>query len=146
MNKDEWHAVLATEPATSNQRGAIMREFGRLGFGEGDRTERLAACAALLGLDELDTTGDLTMGQAGQLVGTLMRFADRGELTAAAYPPGGGSADGSGQPAGRVAHWELIRAIAVALAGIPVLTRADPRKGDQGDGTGPGTGQDRGTP
>jgi len=144
MNLDEWHAVLATEPATSNQRGAIMREFGRLGFGEEDRAERLAACAALLGLDELDTTGDLTMGQAGQLVGTLMRFADRGELTAAAYLADAGSADGSGQPAGRVALRDLIRAIAVAYAGMPALTRADPR--DQGDGTGPGTGQDRGTP
>jgi hypothetical protein len=34
----------------------------------------------MLGLDELETTADLTMGQAGQLVGGLARFADRGEL------------------------------------------------------------------
>jgi len=37
MTRDEWNKVLATEPARSNQRGAIMREFERLGFGDADQ-------------------------------------------------------------------------------------------------------------
>jgi hypothetical protein len=77
---DEWHAVLATELATPNQRGAIMHEFGRLGFGEGDRAERLAICAALAGLENLDSTADLTMGQAGQVYRALLDIGDRAEL------------------------------------------------------------------
>lgn len=81
MTRDEWNHVLATERATSNQRGAIMREFGRLGFhDERDRAERLGICTALLGLDELGSTSDLVMGQAGQLVNILQNVRDRGEL------------------------------------------------------------------
>jgi hypothetical protein len=84
MMLDEWHAVLATAPATPNQRGAIMREFERLGFGEADRAERLAICAALAGLENLGSTADLRMGEAGQVYRVLLAVGDRGELLAAA--------------------------------------------------------------
>jgi hypothetical protein len=80
----EWHQVLATAPATPNQRGAIMGEFERLGFEEADRAERLAICAALAGLENLGSTADLTMGQAGQLYRMLLDIGDRDELLAAA--------------------------------------------------------------
>ena len=80
MNRDEYLEMLATEPATPNQRGAIMGEFARLGVT--DRGERLAACAALLGLGELGSTADLVMGEAGRLVNLLQRLRDRAELLA----------------------------------------------------------------
>lgn len=76
--------MLATEPATPHQRGAVLREFERLGFDEAGRAERLAVCAALLGLDELGSTTELVMGQAGQLVNMLQRVRYRAELPAAA--------------------------------------------------------------
>lgn len=78
MTRDEWIQVLDSEPATPNQRGALMRECERLGLT--GRAERLAVLAGLLGADELDTTGDLTMGQAGQLVGILHRAGGLAEL------------------------------------------------------------------
>lgn len=78
MTREEWLAVLDSEPATPNQRGAIMRECNRLELV--DRDERLAVLAAMLGLDGLASTGDLTMGQAGQLVNALQRTRDRAEL------------------------------------------------------------------
>lgn len=98
MNRDEWNHVLDTESLTSNQRGAIMREFDRLGIR--DRAERLRICASLLGLAELGSTSDLVMGQAGQLVDVLQRTADRAALRqAAAAPSSGGtqSAEHDGQ-------------------------------------------------
>jgi hypothetical protein len=55
-----------------------MRECDRLGLD--DRAERLAVCAALLGVDELGSTRDLVMGQAGQLLNILQRTRDRGDL------------------------------------------------------------------
>jgi hypothetical protein len=85
MNRDEWNQVLETEPATPNQRGAIMDHFRRLGFHpQRDRAERLATCAALLDLDALGSTAELTMGQAGRLVHILQRTPGRAELAAAA--------------------------------------------------------------
>lgn len=78
MNVDDWHAHLAAAPVTVNQRGRIAAECQRLGLT--DRAERLELLAALAGLDELDTTADLTQGQAGQLCGILLRTRDRGEL------------------------------------------------------------------
>jgi hypothetical protein len=71
-----------------------MRECDRLGLD--DRAERLAVCAALLGVDELGSTGDLVMGQAGQLVNTLRIIRDRAELpdvTAAAVDDDEGQDD-----------------------------------------------------
>jgi hypothetical protein len=80
MTRDEYLKVLATERATPDQRGAVMREFSRLGFGENDRAERLAVCALLLGLSEVDSTRDLTMGQAGYLVRLLGACTSRAAL------------------------------------------------------------------
>lgn len=96
MNRDEWNDLMATERITRNQRGAIMREFDRLGFHyKRDRADRLAVCAALLGIDGLDSTDDLTQGQAGQLVNALQRTATRAELPRIVTAP---VADGT-QPA-----------------------------------------------
>jgi len=86
MKLDQWHEVLATEPATANQVGAIHQEFMRLGFAETERAERLAASAALLQLPELRSTSDLTRGSAGYLLRMLQGFRDRGELAAAHRP------------------------------------------------------------
>jgi hypothetical protein len=86
MTRDEWNLVLATEPATRHQRGAIMREFERLGFGEADRAERLAICARIAGLETLGSISDLTMGQAGQLVHALMDCTSRADLPAPGEP------------------------------------------------------------
>jgi hypothetical protein len=94
MRLDEWHAVLATEPATPYQRGAIMGEFERLGYGRADRAERLAVCAALLDLDDLGSTAHLVMGQAGQLYRLLLGIAGRAELLAAAGLDGEDQAPG----------------------------------------------------
>jgi hypothetical protein len=92
MTRDEWNAVLATEPATPAQRGAIMGEFGRLGFGAHDRDQRLATAAAILGLDTLGSVRDLVMGDAGRLLHILRRTRDRSELSALASSaePGAG--------------------------------------------------------
>jgi hypothetical protein len=84
MNQDEWHAMLATEPASSTQVGAVRGEFARLGFRQADRAERLAVSAALVGRDRLESTADLVMGEAGQLIKALRQFRDRDELATAA--------------------------------------------------------------
>ena len=82
MKRDEFVRMLAAEPATPNQVGAIRGEFRRLGL-DGDRSARLAAAAALLGLDSLSSSTDLTMGQAGHLVKTLRSLTGAGQLAAA---------------------------------------------------------------
>lgn len=80
MNLDQRHAMLATEGATVNQCGAIIRECARLGIT--DRAERIALCATLTGLDTLDSTRDLTEGQAGRLVKLLAGLDQPGALVA----------------------------------------------------------------
>lgn len=84
MKLDGRRHVQATTPATPNQVGAIRRECERLGFTEAERAGRLAICAALAGLEQLGSTADLTMGQAGQLLRALLDLGDRDELRAAA--------------------------------------------------------------
>jgi hypothetical protein len=164
VNREEYLAMLAAEPATPHQRGAILREFERLGFDDADRAERLAVCAALLELDELGSTADLLMGQAGQLVNMLQRTRHRAELpdaTAVADEPAGeddragdGRADaGDGQgdehasedqpPAARLTVAEVIaRMIARWLAAF-----ADPAAAHRSDAPvgkpDPGHRQDR---
>lgn len=91
MTRDEYLAMLATEPATSKQVGAILAEFDRLGVA--DRTERLAITAALLDLEDLGSTTDLVMGDAGRLVAMLRSIQDRGELPDLAAPADDGQAD-----------------------------------------------------
>ena len=125
MTRDEWNQVLATEPATSNQLGAIMREFTRLGFGDADRAERLAVCAELLELDELGSSGDLTMGQAGMLVNVLQHTrtaAELADITAApddphdqAAEPDFGDADEDRTGSERVTWPEAIARIAAVI-------------------------------
>src|ERR1017187_8637887 len=90
MTRDELNEMLATEPATRNQVGAIHREFERLGFREKDRAERLAVSAAMIELGSLGSTRDLTMGQAGCLVCLLLVTGERSELTAPGRPARGG--------------------------------------------------------
>jgi hypothetical protein len=82
MTLDEWHQVLATEPATPRQLGAVLHQFERLGYQDNrwDRPARLAAAAALLHLGQLDSTRQLTMGQAGQLLHALQGFRSRAQL------------------------------------------------------------------
>lgn len=78
MTRDEYLAMLESDPVTPGQRGAIMRECDRLGLT--DRAERLAILAELLDLDALGSTGELTMGQAGKLVNVLQNTRDRADL------------------------------------------------------------------
>jgi hypothetical protein len=78
MNRDEYLHVLATEPATTAQVGAVIGEFDRLGVV--DRAERLAISAELLGLEELGSTTDLVMGDAGRLVNLLRSTRNRAAL------------------------------------------------------------------
>ncbi|MGA2828448.1 MAG: hypothetical protein ABSF03_20280 [Streptosporangiaceae bacterium] len=82
MTRDEFVRMLATEPTTPNQIGAVHGEFRRLGL-DVDRPARLAAAAALLGLDSLRSSRDLSMGQAGYLIQTLRGLAGGGDLAAA---------------------------------------------------------------
>lgn len=111
MIRDEWNAVLAAEPATPNQRGAVMREFGRLGFGDADRAERLAVCAGMLGLAELGSTRDLTKGQAGYLVRLLGRCGSRADLPA----QGAGNSPRNSAPPRPCRCQVIIAELAVAL-------------------------------
>jgi hypothetical protein len=143
---EDWHEVLASEPTTSNQRGAIMREFGRLGFGEDDRAARLAASAALLELDELDTTSDLTMGQAGQLIRVLRQYAHRGELPEASSAVTAGSAGAPARPGGGMRLSELVRTLTVAYARLWLSARPDEHRSKDGDGSEPGPGAAVGKP
>jgi hypothetical protein len=78
VTRDEYLEMLATEPATATQVGAIIGEFRRLGID--NRDERLAISAELLELGGLGSTTDLVMGQAGRLVDMLRRTAGRAEL------------------------------------------------------------------
>lgn len=82
MTLDEWYAYISAAPATSYQRGRIMAECSRLGIG--DRAERLAICAQIAGLGELDSTRDLVWGDAGRIVRVLLDAGDRAELLDAA--------------------------------------------------------------
>jgi len=115
MNLEEWREVQATEPATPKQVGAIRGQFMRLGFGEADRAGRLAICAALAGLDQLRSTCDLTIGQAGQLYRRLDGIGSRGELLAAAgldeHDQGQAAEPGAGRERGRSAGPTLAEAV-----------------------------------
>lgn len=83
----EYRARLDREPLTSNQLGRIHREFERLGFTPADRAERLRITATLARVPgQLATTKDLTMGQAGRVVGLMTGCGTAGELYALTEP------------------------------------------------------------
>src|SRR6266516_3778955 len=68
----EYRHRLAVEPLTEAQLGAIHGEFRRLGFHvRYDRPERLRLTAELAGTPVVDTTNDLTMGEAGRVIRAL---------------------------------------------------------------------------
>lgn len=79
----EYRARLDREPLTGNQLGAIHREFYRLGFHvTADRAERLRLTAELARVPSIESTKDLTMGQAGRVVGLLTGCGTARELYA----------------------------------------------------------------
>jgi hypothetical protein len=131
MTRDEWNAVLATEAATPAQRGAIMGEFGRLGFGAHDRDQRLATAAAILGLDTLGSIRDLVMGDAGRLLHILQRTRDRSELSALASSAERGAGDVAPGHEGTLSG-ALIRVLAAVWPGIQALTGAGTATGKPG--------------
>jgi hypothetical protein len=125
MNLTDWHGVLATEPATRNQVGAIHGKFRDLGFRPGrDRDDRLAYTAALAGLDQLDSSSQLTQGEAGRVVGQLRECATASEAFDRAWP---------GAPILRpVTLWpETVAALAVALYGMSKRRPVIPAGGGQ---------------
>jgi hypothetical protein len=97
-----------TDPLTRTQLGAVHGEFERLGFGRADRAERLEISAAVAGYPgKLATTKDLTMGEAGRLIGVLRQCDDIADLIDPDESPP------AGPPA---APWhEAVAAFAVAL-------------------------------
>lgn len=91
----QYRARLATEPLTLTQLGAIHGEWRRLGLC--DRAERLQLSAAIARTAAIGSTKDLTLGEAGRLVGQLRRCATLADARAlAGLRPVAGSAGGSG--------------------------------------------------
>jgi hypothetical protein len=138
MDRDEYLAMLAIESATPNQRGAIMREFGRLGFHpRRDRAKRLAVCARLLGLDSLESTAGLTQGQAGQLVNALQQVRDPSELPDLATAPRRGQ-DHPGPEGETTEHGNAERAtwLDVIARLVVVWIASEKKKKDTRTGTG----------
>lgn len=77
-----------TDPLTATQLGAVHGEFERLGAGSGDRHNRLIISALLAEYPgELESTKDLTMGQAGRLIGALRGCGTAADLVALIEPP-----------------------------------------------------------
>jgi hypothetical protein len=77
----------AQGPLTTNQLGAIHREFYRLGFHiKADRAERLRLTAILAESEPISSTKELTTGQAGRAVGLLTGCRTTRDLYALAEP------------------------------------------------------------
>jgi len=108
VTRDEWNAYAASVPLTPPQRGAILGHCARLGLV--DRRERLAVLAELLNYDGLESTADLTLGDAGRLVNILEHTHDRAEL------PDVGQLDGDGQDGEHDAGTTAANAGGVSLA------------------------------
>lgn len=106
------------DPATRLQIGAVAGEFRRLGVPRGrhGRTARLAYCAALLEIDELETSAVLTMGDAGLLVRKLRGCATLDDVDALVAEPEPAPAEAPAVPA-RPMQWQadLIAAILLSL-------------------------------
>ena len=117
MNREAWYAYIESSPATPNQVGRIMRECDRLALV--DRTERLAVCAVLLGLDDLGSTKELSQGKAGRLVNILLHTASRAELPDVTGEPqdaDGDQIDGQGDDDAGISVAEAIRGIVLMAA------------------------------
>lgn len=108
----EYHARLAVEPLTSGQLGAVHGQFRRLGYPVADRPGRLKISAALARYPgDLASTKDLTMGEAGRLIGALESCRNLADIEALAEPP-------EPEPTPVVMPWrDLMAALAVALYG-----------------------------
>jgi hypothetical protein len=88
MSSTSGKTRLDTDPLTLNQLGAIHREFARLGFRPEHREERLRLTAIIGQVpDEIDSTKDLFMGEAGRSIGVLRGCRTIGELYAIADGP-----------------------------------------------------------
>lgn len=120
MNRDEYLEMLATEPATPTQVGAIHGEFARLGVSA--RAERLAISAALLGLDDLGSTRDLVMGDAGRLVGMLRQTSARSELPDVEQLDGGQADEAEHRP---TLAEVIAEAVAYLFGGHPKTKHAE---------------------
>lgn len=132
MTREEWCAYAESVPLTPDQRGAILGHCERLGLT--DRAERLAVFAELLGLDDLATTADLTLGQAGRLVNLLQRTRDRDELPDVGEHQADESAEaGDGQDGNEGITWPgVIARIVAEIYAVPSLSdlfkRSQPHK------------------
>jgi hypothetical protein len=80
MKLAEWHEQLATEPLRPNQLGAIHGEFRRLGYGRLDRAARLEVTAELARCGPVESTRELTMGEAGRVINALRQCPDLSAL------------------------------------------------------------------
>jgi hypothetical protein len=108
----DYRTRLDTEPLTGNQLGRIMAEFDRLGLysRKYHRAERLRLTAILADYPgELETTKDLTQGEAGRVVRSLIGCRTRADLMALAEPP---------IFRGATPWREAVATLAVALYGI----------------------------
>ena len=77
---------LDTDPLTMNQLGRIHQEFARLGFGRDDRAERLRLTAELAHSGPIESTKDLSMGEAGRTINALGRCRTTDDLYAMITP------------------------------------------------------------
>ena len=68
--------------ASTGQAGIIHTHFGRLGFGDDEREQRLAATAVIAGVESVASTKDLDEVQARRVMDTLSRCRDRDALIA----------------------------------------------------------------
>src|ERR1035441_8771002 len=90
MNLTEWHEVLATEPATREQIGAIHGEFRRLGYRDPwHRADRLPVTARLAECEPIGSSKDLSQGEAGRALRMLQQCENSGSLHWAAHGPRG---------------------------------------------------------
>jgi len=65
----QYRERLTAEPLTLTQLGAVHGEWRRLGLR--DRDERLRLSAAIAQAEPIGSTKELTLGEAGRLVGQL---------------------------------------------------------------------------
>ena len=68
--------------ASTGQAGIIHTHFGRLGFGDDEREQRLVATAVIAGVESVTSTKDLDEVQARRVMDTLSRCRDRDALIA----------------------------------------------------------------